>query len=239
MAAVAAAAMWIGSGAAPAIAQLPGLPGLPGLDDVIATQCEGGLVAIDLGGVTVCVLPDAPTAPPGGAPTCADGLVAVVVAGQSVCVAPGAAPGAGAGGAGGPGGAGSTSAAAGPPGAAGAPGPAGAPGTTTGAEPSAGARRVLKPTLRLRKRLRGTTRGVVRSSTRKVVITTIGRRHGRVVRYTRQASLPRTRPLAAGRPYSGRVTIRVRTTGKLRIRITSRGAGGIRTSTFDRRVVRR
>lgn len=98
---------------------------------------------------------------------------------------------------------------------------------------------MLKPKLRLRKRLRGTTRGLVRSSTRKVVVTTIGRRNGRVVRYTRQATLPRTRPPSAGRPYSARVTIRVRTTGKLRIRITSRGDGGIRTSTFDRRVVRR
>jgi len=155
-----------------------------------------------------------------------------------VCVVPGAAPGAGAGGAGGPGGAGAGPASSGPPGAPGAPGPAGAPGTSTGAQESAAARRVLKPKLRLRTRLRGTTRGLVRSSTRKVV-TTIGRRNGRVVRYTRQATLPRTRPLSAGRPYSARVTIRVRTTGKLRIRITSRGDGGIRTSTFDCRVVRR
>jgi hypothetical protein len=86
------------------------------------------------------------------------------------------------------------------------------------------------------KRLRGTARGVVRSSTKKIVLTTIGRRHGRVVRFTKQFSLKRSGPATAARPYAARVKITFRTKGRVSIRITSRGGGSIKTATFKRTV---
>jgi hypothetical protein len=233
-----------------------------------AQACPGGLVAVDLGGQGVtCVAPDTSGAcstgtlavqVPGSAdlvcvaPTdvvattdgasCRDGLVPVRLLGGGIgCVAAslvgsaqasGAAGGAGAAGVGG---AGSGASATGANGARGQ----GSGSTTTAAtgKTSAG-KRVLKPTLSLRKRLRGSTRGLVRSSTKKVVVTVVGRRHGRVVRFTRQVSLRRTAALTASRPYSARVRIVVKTKGKIRIRVTSRGTGSVKSADLTRTVRR-
>jgi hypothetical protein len=296
MLAVVLAMVAIGASASPAAAQglplppLPGLPGLPSAPDnpIVGTgdQCTQGLVVINLGGTTVCAVPDAPQL--GAAPACPDGSIAATVSAQAlVCLLPGGgqaacppttvavqspaggsilcvlptniqAPGAGGctqglvpvqilGGSlgclsavalGGPGANGANGANAAPPQRA----PVTAtPTPVTQRSPSTSKRKIYKPTLKLtkrlrvNKRLRGSARGVVRSSTKKIVLTTIGRRHGRVVRFTKQFSLKRSGPATAARPYAARVKITIRTKGRVSIRITSRG-GGIKTATFRRTV---
>jgi hypothetical protein len=292
MLAVALAMLALGATASTASAQslplpLPSAPSLPSAPDnpIVGTggQCDQGLIVVNLGGTTVCAVPDAPQV--GAAPACPDGSVAATVSAQAlVCLLPGGgqaacpsstvavqsptggsvlcvlptniqAPGAGGcsdglipvqilGGS-----LGCLSAAVlGGPGANGANGANGAPATpakptttttttttkTTSASKSR--HRIYKPTLKLTKRLRGSRMGLVRSSTRKVVITTIGRRHGRVVRFTKQFHLKRSGPATAARPYSARVKITVKTKGRLSIRITSRGGGSIKTAVFKRTV---
>jgi hypothetical protein len=176
------------------------------------------------GGSVLCVLPTNLQAP--GASGCTQGLIPVQILGGSLgCL---------------------SAAALGGPGANGANGANGAPATpvqptttttkTPGSSASKSKRKIYKPTLKLTKRLRGSARGLVRSSTRKVVITTIGRRHGRVVRFTKQFHLKRSGPATAARPYGARVKITVKTKGRLSIRITSRGGGSIKTATYRRTV---
>jgi hypothetical protein len=187
------------------------------------------------GGSILCVLPTNIQAP--GADGCTQGLVPVQILGGSVgCLSAVALGGPGANGANGANGSSATP----------TPTPR-APATATPTpvsqrSPSSSKRKIYKPTLKLtkrprvNKRLRGTARGVVRSSTKKVVLTTIGRRHGRVVRFTKQFSLKRSGPATAARPYAARVKITFRTKGRVRIRITSRGGGSIKTATFKRTV---
>lgn len=211
------------------------------------TPCPAGLLGIQLpnGAGLLCVVPtDVVTVP--NASECRDGLIPVEILGGGIgCVTSALIGGAGANGSNGANGAPGSSGASGADGAT----PGGATNATSGANgtragsgssTSAAARRarVLKPKLVLSKRLRGSRRGVVQSSTKKVVITTIGKRHGRTVRYTKQVSLKRTGAPTASRPYSGRVKIVLKTQGRVRIRVTSRGPGGIKTLNVARTVRR-
>lgn len=229
---------------------LPDAPATPQ-----ATSCAPGTIAVEIAGQgVVCVAAD-PTAievlptNPDGSAQCRDGLVPVQIAGGSIgCLLATVAGDAGADGSNG---------ANGTNGATGARGTSGANGTssstTTGSTtsgsgssaagssstPGTTGARVAKPTLTLRRTLRGASRAVVRSSTKRVVVTTLGRRHGRTVRFTRQLSLKRTGAATSARPYTGALRIVPKTTGALRIRITSRAAGQVRTATFKRTVARR
>jgi hypothetical protein len=192
--------------------------------------CPSTTVAVQspAGGSILCVLPTNIQAP--GADGCTQGLIPVQILGGSVgCLSAVALGGPGANGANG------ANAAPPPPRAPVVPTPA----PVTQSPSSKAKRKIYKPTLKLTKRLRGSRRGLVRSSTKKIVVTTIGRRHGRVVRFTKRFSLKRSGPASGARPYAARVKITVKTTGKLRIRITSRGSGGAKTATFKRTVRRR
>jgi hypothetical protein len=243
MLAVTLAVMAIGVTASSAAAQglplppLPGLPGLPALPEnpVVGTgdPCGAGVGVVNLGGTTVCALPDSPQL--GAAPACPEGSISATVSGQAlVCVLPTNTQAPGATGANGATGSSAPPAPPTPVTAAPTPVPQRAPSTTK--------RKVYKPTLKLtkrprvNKRLRGSARGLVRSSTKRIVLTTIGRRHGRVVRFTKQFSLKRSGPATAARPYAARVRITFKTKGRVRIRITSRGGGAIKTATFKRTV---
>jgi hypothetical protein len=198
-------------------------------------DCPPTTVAVQspTGGAILCVLPTNIQAP--GSDGCTQGLVPVQILGGSLgCLSAVALGGPGANGANGANGSSTTS-------------PPRAPVTATPTpvsqrSPSTSKRKIYKPTLKLTKRprvnrrLRGTARGLVRSSTKKVVLTTIGRRHGRVVRFTKQFSLKRSGPATAARPYAARVRITFKTKGRVQIRVTSRGGGAVKTATFRRTV---
>jgi len=198
-------------------------------------DCPSTTVAVQspTGGAILCVLPTNIQAP--GAGGCTQGLVPVQILGGSLgCLSAVALGGPGANGANGANGSSAPPAARTPV--------AATPTPVTQRAPSTTKRKIYKPTLRLtkrprvNKRLRGTARGLVRSSTKKIVLTTIGRRHGRVVRFTKQFSLKRSGPATAARPYAARVKVTFKTKGRVRIRITSRGGGAIKTATFKRTV---
>jgi hypothetical protein len=202
------------------------------------TACPASLVAVTLPGVggVACVVPTTIQLPVNGA--CADGLVPVTVVGASLgCVVANLIGTSGANGSNGSSGGGGAGASG-----TGADGTNGTNGTNANRTGAAGSstsgvgRRVYTPTLTLSKKLRGSSAGTIRSSTKRVVITVIGRRHGRVVRFTKQASLRLTANTTAARPYSAKVKITVKTKGRISIRITSRGGAQVKTGVFKRTV---
>lgn len=215
------------------------------------TTCPSSLVGVNLpgGGGLACVVPtDLITVP--NASDCRDGLIPVEVLGGGIgCVVAGIIGDAGANGANGTNGTNGRGGAAGTNGSggsgangsgSGANGANGASGNSSANGAGAGAivvgKKVYKPTLALTKRLKGSTTGTIRSSTKKVVVTVIGKRNGRIVRYTKQFSLRQTGKATAARPFSARVRVTVKTKGRVSIRVTSRGLGNVKTATYKRTV---
>jgi hypothetical protein len=229
----------------PAGSNLGTVPGSNG------TACDAALVGVTLpsGGNLLCVVPTDLTIVPDGS-TCTTGLIPVTVLGGGVgCVVAGVIGGDGTNGAGGANGtngvngAGGTSGSGSAGGSGTGSGANGSNGTTAGTTGAAGsssrtaAVKVYKPTLTLAKKVKKTSRGTIRSSTAKVVLTIIGHRHGRTVRYTKQLRLRKTGKTGAARPYSAKVTLKVTTKGKIRLRLTSRAAGNVKSANFTRTVV--
>jgi hypothetical protein len=215
------------------------------------TACDSSLVAVTLpgSGNLACVVPSDITIVPTGS-TCTTGLIPVSVLGGGLgCVVAGIIGGDGANGTNGANGAGGSSGGSGSGGSGSSAGGTGAnganginrSGSSTGAAGSsstAAGARVYKPTLTLAKKVRRTARGTIRSSTKKVVLTIIGRRNGRTVRYTKQISLPKTGKTGTARPYSAKVRLTIKTKGKIRLRLTSRGSGSVKTANYTRTVIR-
>jgi hypothetical protein len=229
----------------PSLPTLPALP-LPALPDnpilATGTSCGGGLISVSLAGSNVCVLPDA--VPTGATPTCATGLVGVDVAGTGlVCVLPDAVPGTdgtnGTPGAGGTGGGGGGTGAAGTDGTSSTTTTTVTTTTTSASSASKSApAKLLKPVLTIGKgRLRHTAAATIKSSTKRVVISTVGRKRGRLIHTNRHLNLKKTGSASAARPYTAKLRITFKTSGKVTIRVTSLG-NGVRKSALARRSVR-